>query len=54
MDRVLYTPHTVRIEQLALAYGWEYQRVTTRAALDQALTSPVGGRQIIEVPLAAS
>ncbi|GAA1997468.1 2-succinyl-5-enolpyruvyl-6-hydroxy-3-cyclohexene-1-carboxylic-acid synthase [Microbacterium pumilum] len=51
MDRVLYTPHSVRIEQLALAYGWEYQRVTTRAALDQALTSPVGGRQIIEVPL---
>lgn len=51
MDRVLYTPHTVRIEQLAFAYGWEYQRVTTRSALDQALTSPVGGRQIIEVPL---
>jgi len=52
MDRVLYTPHTVRLEQLASAYGWEYQRVTTRAALDQALTSPVGGRQLIEVPLA--
>ncbi|GAA1854043.1 2-succinyl-5-enolpyruvyl-6-hydroxy-3-cyclohexene-1-carboxylic-acid synthase [Microbacterium koreense] len=51
MDRVLYTPHTVRLEQLALAYGWEYQRVTTRAALDQALTAPVGGRQLIEVPL---
>lgn len=52
MDRVLYTPQTVRLEHLALAYGWEYQRVTTRAALDQALTAPVGGRQIIEVPLA--
>ena len=52
MDRVLYTPHTVRLEQLAAAYGWEYQRVTTRVALDQALTAPVGGRQIIEVPLA--
>ena len=51
MDRVLYTPHTVRFEQLALAYGWEYRRVTTRAELDQVLTSPVGGRQIIEVPL---
>lgn len=51
MDRVLYTPHTVRLEHLALAYGWEYVRVTTRAALDQALTSPVGGRQLIEVPL---
>ncbi|WP_374975446.1 2-succinyl-5-enolpyruvyl-6-hydroxy-3-cyclohexene-1-carboxylic-acid synthase [Microbacterium trichothecenolyticum] len=51
MDRVLLTPHTVRLEQLALAFGWEYRRVTTRTALDQALTSPVGGRQLIEVPL---
>lgn len=52
MDRVLLTPHAVRLEHLALAYGWEYQRVTTRSALDQALTAPVGGRQLIEVPLA--
>ena len=51
MDRVLYTPHTVRLEQLATAYGWEYTRATTRAALDQALITPVGGRQLIEVPL---
>nr|WP_241741721.1 2-succinyl-5-enolpyruvyl-6-hydroxy-3-cyclohexene-1-carboxylic-acid synthase [Microbacterium yannicii] len=51
MDRVLYTPHTVHLEQLALAYGWEYLRVTTRSALDQALTSPIEGRQLIEVPL---
>ncbi len=50
-DRVLYTPHEARLEHLALAYGWEYRRVTTRSALDQALTSPVGGRQLIEVPL---
>lgn len=50
-DRVQYTPQTARIEELARAYGWEYRRVTTRGALDQALTSPVGGRQIIEVPL---
>ena len=26
MDRVLYTPHTTRLEHLALAYGWEYTR----------------------------
>ncbi len=51
LDRAFFTPHTVRLEHLALAYGWEYQRVTTRTALDQALTSPRGGRQIIEVPL---
>ncbi|EZP28104.1 2-succinyl-5-enolpyruvyl-6-hydroxy-3-cyclohexene-1-carboxylic-acid synthase [Microbacterium oleivorans] len=50
-DRVQYTPQTARIEELARAYGWEYQRITTRGALDQALTSPAGGRQIIEVPL---
>ena len=51
MDRVLYTPHMARLEELARAYGWEYRRVTTRAALDQALTAPIGGRQLIEVPL---
>lgn len=51
MDRVLFTPQTVRLEELAAAYGWEYRRVTTRSALDQALTAPIGGRQLIEVPL---
>lgn len=51
LDRAFYTPHTARLEDLARAYGWEYQQITTRAALDQALTSPVTGRQIIEVPL---
>nr|WP_314841083.1 2-succinyl-5-enolpyruvyl-6-hydroxy-3-cyclohexene-1-carboxylic-acid synthase [uncultured Microbacterium sp.] len=51
LDRAFYTPHTVRLEHLARAYGWEYQRVTTRTALDQALTTPKSGRQLIEVPL---
>ena len=51
LDRAFYTPHAVRIEDLAHAYGWDYQSVSTRTALDQALTSPSGGRQIIEVPL---
>lgn len=51
MQRVLYTPQNARLEHLALAYGWEYHRVTTRSALDQVLTKPVGGRQLIEVPL---
>jgi len=51
LDRAFFTPHTVQLEQLALAYGWEYQQITTRSALDQALTTPSGGRQIIEVPL---
>lgn len=52
LDRAFYTPHTVQLEQLALAYGWDYQQITTRTALDQALTAPRGGRQLIEVPLA--
>lgn len=52
LDRAFFTPHAARLEHLALAYGWEYQRVTTRTALDQVLTRPVGGRQLIEVPLA--
>lgn len=51
LDRAFYTPHMTRLEHLALAYGWEYQRITTRSALDRALTTPAGGRQIIEVPL---
>lgn len=51
MDRVLYTPHAVSIEELAHAYGWSYTKATTRAELDQALTSPVSGRHLVEVPL---
>ncbi|MFJ4038636.1 2-succinyl-5-enolpyruvyl-6-hydroxy-3-cyclohexene-1-carboxylic-acid synthase [Microbacterium sp. NPDC090007] len=51
MTRVQYTPQTARLEQLALAFGWEYHRCTTRVALDQVLTAPTGGRQLIEVPL---
>ena len=49
-DRVLLTPQVVDIPKLAEAYGWDYLRVETRGALDQALTAslrPV----IVEVPL---
>ncbi|QMU96199.1 2-succinyl-5-enolpyruvyl-6-hydroxy-3-cyclohexene-1-carboxylate synthase [Microbacterium esteraromaticum] len=51
LDRAFYTPHGVRVHELAAAYGWEFLQVSTRSALDQALTSPAGGPQIIEVPL---
>jgi 2-succinyl-5-enolpyruvyl-6-hydroxy-3-cyclohexene-1-carboxylate synthase len=51
MERVLYTPQSARLEHLAQAYEWEFHHVTTRSALDQLLTAPVGGRQLIEVPL---
>lgn len=51
LDRGFYTPHGVDLRAIAAAYGWEFAQVTTRSALDQALTSPVTGPQIIEVPL---
>lgn len=51
MDRVMYTPQRVRLAELAAAYGWEHIVVSTRSALDQALTSPVRGPQLVEVPL---
>src|SRR6185437_10919801 len=51
MDRVMYTPQSVSLARLAAAYGWEHVVVSTRSALDQALTSPVRGPQLIEVPL---
>lgn len=51
LDRAFYTPQRVKLEQLAAAYGWEYRRVETRSALDQTLTAPVAGPQLIEVPL---
>ncbi|WP_431802968.1 2-succinyl-5-enolpyruvyl-6-hydroxy-3-cyclohexene-1-carboxylic-acid synthase [Microbacterium sp. bgisy203] len=52
MDRVLYTPHAVRLAALADAYGWTYVSAATRTELDQALTAPVTGPQLIEVALA--
>lgn len=50
MARVQYTPQAASLADLARAYGWEHTLVTTRSALDQALTAP-GARRIIEVPL---
>ena len=49
-DRVLLTPQEVSIAKLAEAYGWDYVRVDTRGALDQALTASTGP-VIVEVPL---
>lgn len=50
IDRVLYTPHTVKLSALADAYGWNYLLASNRGELDEAL-SDGGGRTIIEVPL---
>ncbi|WP_296196802.1 thiamine pyrophosphate-binding protein [uncultured Microbacterium sp.] len=52
LTRVQFTPQHVRLAELARAYGWEYHLATTRAALDQVLLAPAGGRTLIEVPLA--
>lgn len=51
MDRVLYTPQQVDLAALATAYGWDYTVVKTRSELEKALTAPVQGPAIVEVPL---
>jgi len=51
-DRVMFTPQRADFEALAAAYGWEYRRVQTRGELENLLTEPVTGPQLIEVPLA--
>jgi 2-succinyl-5-enolpyruvyl-6-hydroxy-3-cyclohexene-1-carboxylate synthase len=50
-ERVLLTPRDVDLAALAAAYGWAYQRVTTRGDLDRALTAPAAGPSLLEVPL---
>lgn len=51
LDRAFYTPHAANLAALAEAYGWQFSRIDTRSSLDQALTSPIDGPQIIEIPL---
>ncbi|MGF2950163.1 2-succinyl-5-enolpyruvyl-6-hydroxy-3-cyclohexene-1-carboxylic-acid synthase [Microbacterium alcoholitolerans] len=51
LDRAFYTPHTANLRAVAEAYGWEFAHVSTRSSLEQALTSPVPGPQLIEIPL---
>jgi 2-succinyl-5-enolpyruvyl-6-hydroxy-3-cyclohexene-1-carboxylate synthase len=50
-DRVLLTGQNVDIASLAAAYGWQYARATTRGELDQALSGPIDGPSVLEVPL---
>jgi 2-succinyl-5-enolpyruvyl-6-hydroxy-3-cyclohexene-1-carboxylate synthase len=49
-DRVQLTPQLIAMEQLALAYGWEYVLVTSRGELEGALT-PGEYPTLIEVRL---
>jgi 2-succinyl-5-enolpyruvyl-6-hydroxy-3-cyclohexene-1-carboxylate synthase len=51
LDRVMFTPQSVSIEQLAAAYGWEYRHVANRGELDSSLSAS-DTPTIIEVPLA--
>nr|WP_255579542.1 2-succinyl-5-enolpyruvyl-6-hydroxy-3-cyclohexene-1-carboxylic-acid synthase [Cryobacterium sp. PAMC25264] len=51
VDRVLFTPQQVDLQSLAAAYGWSYVRAATRSALETALTAPVAGPTLVEVPL---
>ncbi|GGF11210.1 2-succinyl-5-enolpyruvyl-6-hydroxy-3-cyclohexene-1-carboxylic-acid synthase [Subtercola lobariae] len=51
-DRVMMTPQNVDLAALAAAYGWAYSKAATRSELDSALTAPVTGPSILEVPLA--
>lgn len=51
-DRVMFTPHQVSFDQLAAAYGWNFQRVSTRSELEGVFTTPVEGLSVVEVTLA--
>ena len=50
--RVMSTPQSVDLEQLAGAYGWTYSRVSTRGDLDRILTTPAPGQSLVDVILA--
>lgn len=50
-DRVLFTPRSVNLEQLAAGYGWAYEKASNRGELERAFTAPVLGPSILEVPL---
>ncbi|RGE19160.1 2-succinyl-5-enolpyruvyl-6-hydroxy-3-cyclohexene-1-carboxylic-acid synthase [Leucobacter sp. wl10] len=52
LERVMYTPQRVEIAALARAYGWTHRRVAARGELENLLTEPVTGPEIVEVPLA--
>lgn len=50
-DRVMTTPQAVDIAALAAAYGWQHTLVSTKGALSEALTAPLAGPTILEIPL---
>ncbi len=50
-DRVMTTPQSVDLAALAAAYGWQHTLVSTRGELSEALTAPLTGPTILEIPL---
>lgn len=49
VERFFGTPHTVKLAELAKAYGWQHTAVANKQELALALAQPVSGRGIIEV-----
>lgn len=49
VERFFGTPHTVKLSELAAAYGWDHVLVSTTAELTSALAAPVRGLSVIEV-----
>ncbi len=50
-ERYFATPVQMNVEEIARAYGYEYERVTEASAVAGALAEPVRGRSIVEVEL---
>ncbi|RZU66676.1 2-succinyl-5-enolpyruvyl-6-hydroxy-3-cyclohexene-1-carboxylate synthase [Microterricola gilva] len=50
-DRVQFTPQSADFAAIAAAAGWQHTLVSTRGGLSEALTAPMSGPSIIEVPL---
>ncbi len=50
-DRVQFTPQNADFAGVAAAAGWQHTLVSTRGGLSEALTAPMAGPSIIEVPL---
>ncbi len=52
-ERVMLTPHTVDIENIAAGYGWRHSLVRDRGELTAALLAPFSGPEIIEMRLSS-
>lgn len=54
VERLFGTPHDVRLEALAAAYGWEYRAAASLGELGQILGSTGARRRLIEVTVGRS